>query len=69
MCVDGFGYVYECDVVLDESPSLFVFPVCSYGGVVRYFWGLDFFVSFVSCNEMMSGFVLSTRIFNSSICS
>ena len=40
MCVDGLGYVYESYVVLDQCddpPSLFVFSVSVYGGVVSIF--------------------------------
>ena len=60
-------YVCESYVVLDECdapPSLFVFPVCAYGGV---FSVLAFYVSFVSCIVMMSGWVLLTSFFSSSI--
>ena len=46
MRVDGLGYVYECYVVLDERSSLFVFPVCAYGGAVRYFWCFIFMCEF-----------------------
>ena len=57
VCVDGLGYVYvcECYVALDEcaeTPSMFVFPVCACGGVVRHFG--CFCVSFVYCIVMMS---------------
>ena len=71
MCVDGLGYIYVCEsyVVLgqcDESPSLFVLSVCAYGGVV-FFCVSAFGVSFVSCIVMMSGWVLCTKCFSSSI--
>ena len=52
VCVDGLGYVYicECYVAHDECgeppPSLFVFPVSAYGGVVRYFWCFRFICEF-----------------------
>ena len=47
MCVDGLGYVYVCEsfVILDQCekpPSLFVLTVCTYGGVVAYFWCFSF---------------------------
>ena len=66
MCVDGLGYVYACEsyVILDqcdESPSLFALSVCAYGGVVGYL------CDFVSCIVMISGWVLSTTFFSSSI--
>ena len=70
MCVDGRGYVYEGYVVLDQCdalPPLFVLSVCAYGGVVGYFCVLAFCVSFVSCIVMMSGWVLCTIFFSSSI--
>ena len=57
MCVDGLGYVYvgESYVDLDQcgepAPFLFVPSVCA----------------FVSCIVMMSGWVLCTRYFSSSI--
>ena len=42
--------------------------VCAYGGgVVRYFWCFSFLCDFVSCIVMMSGLVLCTRFFSSSI--
>ena len=45
------------------SPSLFVFPVCVYGGVVRHFLCvLDLCVSFVSCVVMMSGCVFYASV-------
>ena len=47
-----------------KSPLL----VCAYGGVVGYLrFLLDFCVSFVSCIVKMSGWVLGTRFFSSSI--
>ena len=65
MCVDVLGYVCESYVVLDECeeppPSLFVFPVCGFGGVVGYFGVLAFCLSFVSCIVIMSCWVLCTR--------
>ena len=66
----GLGCVYVCEsyVVLDqcdESPSLFVLSVCAYGG--EYFWCFSFCVSFDSCIVMMSGWVLCTSFFSSSI--
>ena len=72
MCVDGHGYVYVCKsyVVLDQCDepfSLFVLSVCAYGGVVGHLRCLAFCVSFVSCIVMMSGWVLCTRFFSSSI--
>ena len=33
------------------------FPVCTYGGVVWYFFVLDLCVTFFSCIVMMSGCV------------
>ena len=49
--VDGLGYVYDCEsyVFLDqcvEPPSLFVFSICVYGGVVGYFWCYSFMCEF-----------------------
>ena len=41
--------------------------VCAYGGVVGSFGVLAFYVSFVSCIVMMSGWVLCTRFLSSSI--
>ena len=72
MGVDGIGYVYVSEgyVVLDqcdEPSSLFVLSVCAYGGVVGYFWCFSFCVSFVYCIVMMSGWVLCTSFFSSSI--
>ena len=72
MCVDGLGYIYVCEsyVALDQCdapPSLFVLSGCAYGGVVGYLSVLAFCVSFVSCTVMMSGWVLCTRFFSSSI--
>ena len=72
MCVDVLGYVYvsESNVVLnecDEPQSLFVFPICTYGGALGYFWCLAFGVSFTSCIVMMSACVLCTRVFSPSI--
>ena len=49
------------------SPCLPVFPVCAYGGVVRYSLRYSFPCEFVSCIVMMSGCVLYTRFFSSSI--
>ena len=46
---------------------MFVLSVCAYGGVVGYFGVLTFCVSCVSCIVMMSGWVLCTSIFSSSI--
>ena len=37
VCVDIVGYVYAAVDECDEPPSLFVFPVCTYGDVVSYF--------------------------------
>ena len=73
MCVDGLGYVYVCEscVVLhqcDESPSLFVLSVCAYGGVVGYFWCFSFLCEFCFLYfVMMSGLVMCTMVFSSSI--
>ena len=72
MCVDGLGYVYVCEgyEVLDQCdqpPFLFVLYICAYGVVVGYFLCLAFCVSFVSCIVMMSGCVLCTSFFSSSI--
>ena len=72
MCVDGLGYVYVCESYVvfnqcDESPSLCVLSVCTYGRVVGYIWCLAFCVSFVSCIVMKSGWVLCTRFLSSSI--
>ena len=41
-----------------QPPSLFVLPVCAYGGVMGYFMCFSSCVSFVSCIVMMSGWVL-----------
>ena len=65
-------YVYVCEsyVVLDqcdEPASLFVFPVCAYGGVVRYFGCLTFCVSFFFSIVMMSSYLLSTMFLSYSI--
>ena len=63
-------FVCESYVVLDqcdEPPSLFVFSVCVYGGVVGILGVLAFCVSFVSCIVMMSDWVLCTSFFSSSI--
>ena len=62
MCVDGLGYVYESYVVLDqcdESLSLFVLSVCAYGGVVGYFWCLNFLCEFclLYCDDVRLGAV------------
>ena len=53
VCVDGLGYVHVCEsyVVLDECdetppPSLFVFTICAYGGVVGYIWRFSFLCEF-----------------------
>ena len=48
-------------------PSLFVLVVCAYGGVVGYLRCFAFCASLVSCIVMMSGWVLCTRFFSSSI--
>ena len=62
MCVDGLGYVYVCEsyVVLDqcdEPPSLFVLPVCAYGGVVEYFRCFSFLCEFclLDCEDVWLG--------------
>ena len=71
VCIDGLRYVYEGYDVLDPRdeppPSLCVLSVCAYGGVEGYFWCLAFCVSFVFCIVMMSGWVLCTSFFSSSI--
>ena len=72
MCVDGHGYVYVCEsyVVLDqcdEPPPLFALSVCAYGGLGGIVGVLAFCVSFVFCIVMISGWMLCTRFFSSSI--
>ena len=66
MCVDGIGYVCESYVVLDQcdEPSPCLCFLSAYGGV---FWCLAFCVSFVSFIVMMSGWLLCTRFYSSSI--
>ena len=50
------------------SPSLFVLSVCAYGGVLGHFFCvLAFCVSFVSSIVMMSGWMLCTSFFSSSM--
>ena len=73
MCVDGLGYVYVCEslVVLDQCdeppPSLFVFYVCAYGGVVGYLRCFSFpcEFSFLYCDDVRLGAVY--YVFSSSI--
>ena len=66
MCIQK-AFIARYIGVLDEPPSLFVFSVCVYGGVVGYLRCLAFCVSFVYCIVMMSGWVLCTRFFSTSI--
>ena len=61
MCVDGLGYVLfvKCMSslmsVMTPPPSLLVFPVCAYGGAVRYFWCFSFLseVCFLYCDGVL----------------
>ena len=67
MCV---GYVCESYVVLDqcdEPPSLFVFSVCAYGGVVECFFVFSVLCEFcfLYCDDVWLGAVY--EVFSSSI--
>ena len=72
MCVYGLGYVYVCEsyVVLDQCDEpLLVCALClcvwwCSGGILGV---LAFCVSVASCIVMMSGWVLCTCFFSSSI--
>ena len=48
------------------SPLLVLLSVCAYGGVVGVLC-FSFLCGFVSCIVLMSGWVLCTRLFSSSI--
>ena len=58
MYVDSLGYVYVCEsyIDLDESHSLFVFPVCAYDGVIGCFRYLCEFC-FLCCDDVWLGAV------------